>query len=107
MAAVQERYKFLDFLWVFVASLQGIAERLLPCNYNVLQFVCALSRRKRGSKSRRGHHVFSSFHAKALGQVYRTSLLQGSTDCSLVPRRAPKFSVVLRCWKAITRNNES
>jgi hypothetical protein len=39
---------------VLTGSLQGIAERPLPCNYNVIQFVCALSRRKRGFKSRRG-----------------------------------------------------
>jgi hypothetical protein len=36
-----------------IASLQGIAERPLPCNYNVLEFVCALSWRKRGFKSHR------------------------------------------------------
>src|SRR6516162_6866144 len=43
-SAVQERYKFLGFLCVSISSLQGIAERPLPCNYNVLEFVCALSR---------------------------------------------------------------
>ena len=32
-------------LSVSSCSLQGIAERPLPCNYNVIQFVCALSRR--------------------------------------------------------------
>jgi hypothetical protein len=35
------------FSSVFTGSLQGIAERPLPCNYNVIQFACALSRRKR------------------------------------------------------------
>jgi len=35
------------FSSVLTGSLQGIAERTLPCNYNVIQFVCALSRRKR------------------------------------------------------------
>jgi len=30
---------------VLTGSLQDIAERPLPCNYNVIQFVCALSRR--------------------------------------------------------------
>jgi len=44
-SAVQERYKFLGFLCVSIPSIQGIAERPLPCNYNVLEFVCALSRR--------------------------------------------------------------
>ncbi len=33
------------FTSVLTGSLQGIAERPLPCNYNVIQFVCALSRR--------------------------------------------------------------
>jgi hypothetical protein len=28
----------------FYCFLTGIAERPLPCNYNILQFVCALSR---------------------------------------------------------------
>jgi hypothetical protein len=37
-----------------IGSIQGIAERSLPCNYNVIQFVCALSRRKRGFESLRG-----------------------------------------------------
>jgi hypothetical protein len=32
-------------LCVLSRSLQGIAERPLPCSYNVIQFVCALSRR--------------------------------------------------------------
>jgi hypothetical protein len=45
------------FSSVFTGSLQGIAERPLPCNYNVIQFVCALSRRKRGFKSRRGRQI--------------------------------------------------
>ena len=35
------------FSSVLAGSLQGIAERPLPCNYNVIQFACALSRRKR------------------------------------------------------------
>jgi hypothetical protein len=43
--AVQERYNFLGFLSLPVASLRDIALRPLPCNYNVLEFVCGLSRR--------------------------------------------------------------
>jgi hypothetical protein len=38
-----------------VGSLQGVAERPLPCNYNVIQSVCALSRRRRD----RGRGLFS------------------------------------------------
>ena len=45
MGAVQERYKVIPFLNVLSCSLQGIAERPLPCNYYVIQLVCALSRR--------------------------------------------------------------
>ena len=52
--AVQGRYNMGVFSSVLTGSLQGIAERPLPCNYNVISFVCALSRRKRGFKSRRG-----------------------------------------------------
>jgi hypothetical protein len=43
--AVQGRYKLSLFLCVLSRSLQGITERPLPCNYNVIQFVCARSRR--------------------------------------------------------------
>jgi len=43
--AVQERYELSGFLSMSIASLQGIALRPLPCNYNFLQFVRALSRR--------------------------------------------------------------
>ena len=37
--AVQGRYKQTLCLWVSSCSLQGIAERPLPCNYNVIQSV--------------------------------------------------------------------
>ena len=66
LAAVQERYKFPGFLCVSIASLHGVAVRPLPCNYNVLQLVCALSRRKRGFKSRRGRHLFNGLQMKPL-----------------------------------------
>ena len=52
------------FSSVLTGSLQSIAERPLPCNYNVIQFVCALSRRRRGFESRRGRQ-FNSLGAKA------------------------------------------
>ena len=42
---------------VLTCSLQGIAERPLPCKYNVIRPVSALSRRKRGFKSRRGRQI--------------------------------------------------
>jgi hypothetical protein len=35
--AVQGRYKLSPYLRVLSRSLQGIAERPLPCNYNVIQ----------------------------------------------------------------------
>jgi hypothetical protein len=43
--AVQGRYNQNLFLAVLPHSLQGIAERPLPCNYNVIQQISALSRR--------------------------------------------------------------
>jgi hypothetical protein len=55
--AVQGRYNENLFLGVLSRSLQGIAERPLPCNYNVIQPDSALSRRKRGFKSRRGRQI--------------------------------------------------
>ena len=55
--AVQGRYKVNLFLCVLTGSLQGVAERPLPCSYNVILLVCALSRRKRGFKSRRGRQI--------------------------------------------------
>ena len=55
--AVQERYNQSLFHRVLSGSLQGIAERPLPCNYIVIQLVSALSRRRRGFKSRRGRQL--------------------------------------------------
>ncbi len=43
--AVQERYNESSFFRVLSCSLQGVALRPLPCNYNVIQFVSALSLR--------------------------------------------------------------
>src|ERR1700687_471485 len=63
--AVQERYNQKMRLSVSSCSLQGIAERPLPCNYNVIQPVSALSRRKRGFKSRRGRQ-FNTLQEKCL-----------------------------------------
>ena len=65
--AVQRRYNLNLFLSVLTGSLQGVAERPLPCNYNVIQQDIAPSRRKRGFKSRRGRHTFNDLHTKALG----------------------------------------
>ena len=55
--AVQRRYNLNLFLGVLTGSLQGVAERPLPCNYNVIQQNIALSRRRRGFKSRRGRQI--------------------------------------------------
>ena len=38
--AVQGRYKVNLFLCVLTGSLQGVAERPLPCSYNVIRLVC-------------------------------------------------------------------
>src|SRR6202161_2603853 len=55
--AVQERYNESSFFRVLSCSLQGVALRPLPCNYNVIQSVSALSPRKRGFRSRRGRQI--------------------------------------------------
>jgi len=55
------------FFRVLTGSLQGITERPLPCNYNVIQFVCALSRRRRGFKS--GGRQISSLGERRLLSV--------------------------------------
>jgi hypothetical protein len=55
--AVQGRYKVNLFLCVLTGSVQGVAERPLPCSYNVIRLVCALSRRRRGFKSSRGRQI--------------------------------------------------
>jgi len=44
-AAVQGRYKVSMFRSVLTGSLQGIAERPLPCIYNEIHLSDALSRR--------------------------------------------------------------
>jgi len=47
--AVQERYNKKMRLSVSSCSLQGIAERPLPCNYNVIQHVSAFHGGNTGS----------------------------------------------------------
>src|SRR6266849_6005201 len=47
--AVQGRYNVNLFHRVLSGSLQGIAERPLPCNYNVIQFVSAFHGGNTGS----------------------------------------------------------
>jgi hypothetical protein len=42
------------FLALPLVPYRAFAVRPLPCNYNVIQPISALSRRKRGFKSRRG-----------------------------------------------------
>ena len=44
-AAVQRRYKVSMFRSMLTGSLQGIAERPLPCIYNEIRLNFALSRR--------------------------------------------------------------
>jgi hypothetical protein len=47
--AVQERYNQNLFHRALSGSLQGIAERPLPCNYNMIQFVSAFHGGNTGS----------------------------------------------------------
>jgi len=51
--AIHRRYTECRFLCILYRYLQSITVRPVPCNYNVIQSVVALSRRKRGFKSRR------------------------------------------------------
>jgi hypothetical protein len=55
--AIHRRYTQLRFLRTPYCCLQGITVRPVPCNYNVIQQISALSRRKRGFKSRRGRQI--------------------------------------------------
>ena len=52
--AIHRQYTERRFLCIPYCYLQGITVRPVPCNYYVIQSVVALSRRRRGSKSRRG-----------------------------------------------------
>jgi len=61
-------YKVNLFLCVLTGSLPGVAERPLPCSYNVIRLVCALSRRRRGFKSRR-RSQFNTLQEKCLLSV--------------------------------------
>jgi len=45
------------FFCIPYCYLQGITVRPVPCNYYVIRQNIALSRRKRGFKSRRGHQI--------------------------------------------------
>jgi hypothetical protein len=49
LSAVQGQYNQNWFLGVSSRSSQGIAERPLPCNYNMIQFVCAFHGGNTGS----------------------------------------------------------
>src|SRR6266699_2735371 len=55
--AIHGRYTEQPLLGVPYGSLQGVTVRPVPCNYYVIQPVVALSRRKRGFKSRRGRQI--------------------------------------------------
>jgi hypothetical protein len=57
--AIHTRYTERRFLCIPCCYLQGITVRAVPCNYNVIQSVVALSRRRRGFKSRRGRQINS------------------------------------------------
>jgi hypothetical protein len=80
--AVQGRYNIGVFFSVLTGSLQGIAERPLPCNYNVIQF-----------KSRRGHQISTEFagHPASLGHPGRHSVW------------APRFSQPLPKLRHLTK----
>ena len=60
--AVQGRYNQSLHLRVSSRSLQGVAERPLPCNYNVIQPISALSRR---CHRRKGSVEIRTLSAKA------------------------------------------
>jgi len=55
--AIHGRYTECRFLCILYRYLRGITVRPVPCNYNVIQSVVALSRRRRGFKSRRGRQL--------------------------------------------------
>jgi len=57
--AIHGRYTEQRLLGVPYGSLQGVTVRPVPCNYYVIQRVVALSRRRRGFKSRRGRQIIT------------------------------------------------
>src|SRR5580658_6936539 len=59
--AIHRRYTERRFFCIPYCYLQGITVRPVPCNYNVIQSVVALSRRKHGFKSRRGRQLSQQF----------------------------------------------
>jgi hypothetical protein len=56
-AAIHRRYTLHPLLSVLSRPLQGVTVRPVPCNYYVIHQDVALSRRKRGFKSRRGRQI--------------------------------------------------
>ena len=66
--AIHRGYTERRFFWIPYRYLQGITMRPVPCNYNVIQHISALSRRKRGFKSRRGRQI-NNFEKKCLLSV--------------------------------------
>jgi hypothetical protein len=89
--AVHGRYNLILFLRVLNCSLQGVAERPLPCSYYVIQPVIALSRRKRGFESLRGRQLIQLLPRNFVRIYlhctdYRFSLLLPETDSHSFPR---------------------
>src|SRR5215470_15910393 len=85
--AVQERYKFPVFLCAPCDSLQGVALRPLPCNYNVLEFVGTFHGGNTGSNPVGDAKLFQrlagnsrSFRRHKKAQLWPSS---GEADCAI------------------------
>ena len=78
--AIHRRYTERPFLCVPYCYLQGITVRPVPCNYYVIQQDIALSRRKRGFKSRRGRQ-FNNLWSKPLSYVEETRCSDTRCGC--------------------------
>jgi hypothetical protein len=84
------------FSSVLTGSLQGIAERPLPCSYNVIRPARALSRRNPGFKSRRG-----TPNQYLSGEVSTLCLTRGSEIAGCVTLTIDyELSPKMRCCKA-------
>ena len=66
--AIHGRYTEYPLLGILYRPLQGVTVRPMPCNYYVIEYIAALSRRRRGFKSRRGRQ-FNNLGEKCLLSV--------------------------------------
>ena len=87
--AIHRRYTERRFFCIPYCHLQGTTMRPVPCNYNVFQCVSALSRRRRGFKSRRGRQYNNLREKCLLPAVLHTAAIKRQRPIAHEPSTRP------------------